>query len=140
MNNNLTEIAYILDRSGSMGPLAEASIAGFNQFVAEQRQATGEARLSLVLFDNEYLMPHRSTPLDEVPELNTHTYVPRGSTALLDAVGRTIDELGERLAATPDLERPGQVIVAIFTDGFENASRIYDSHRIADMITHQREK
>ncbi|MDF1789861.1 MAG: hypothetical protein P1U82_28640, partial [Verrucomicrobiales bacterium] len=74
----------------------------------------------------------------EVVELDATTYVPRGSTALLDAIGRTIIELGKKLAATPEEQRPGQVIVAIFTDGFENASREFDVHKINDLITQQR--
>jgi hypothetical protein len=71
-------------------------------------------------------------------DLDTTTYVPRGSTALLDAIGRTVTELGQKLAATPEAERPGQVIVAIFTDGYENASRQFDLHQINDLITQQR--
>jgi len=139
MNNNLTEIAYILDRSGSMASMVEPAIAGFNQFLKEQRGAPGQARLTLVLFDDEYLVPCRSIPIGEATELDTTTYVPRACTALLDAIGRTINELGERLAATPEDERPGQVIVAIFTDGLENASQEFDHHKISEMIRHQRE-
>ena len=139
MNNNLTEISYILDRSGSMQPMVEPAIAGFNQFLREQTEAPGKARLTLVLFDNEYLVPCDGLPIEEVVELDTTTYVPRGSTALLDAIGRTITELGQKLAATPESDRPGQVIVAIFTDGYENASRHFDLHKINDLITNQRE-
>lgn len=140
MNTNLTEIAYILDRSGSMQSMVEPAIAGFNQFLEDQRQATGQAHLTLVLFDNEYLVPCRRIPIEEAVELDSTTYVPRGTTALLDAIGRTIVELGKKLAATPEEQRPGQVIVAIFTDGYENASRQFDLHQINDLITHQREK
>jgi hypothetical protein len=139
MNKNLTEIAYILDRSGSMQAMVEPAIAGFNQFLREQIEAPGNARLTLVLFDNEYLVPCDGLPIEEVVELDTTTYVPRGSTALLDAIGRTINELGARLAAIPESARPGQVIIAIFTDGYENASRQFDLHKINDLITHQRE-
>lgn len=139
MNAKLTEIAYILDRSGSMQPMVEPAIAGFNRFLAEQRDAPGRARLTLVLFDDQYEVPCRSLPIEEVTELDITTYVPRNTTALLDAIGRTIDELGRQLAATPEPERPGQVVVAIFTDGLENASREYDMRRISEMIRHQRE-
>ena len=139
MNKNLTEIAYILDRSGSMQAMVEPAIAGFNQFLREQIEAPGNARLTLVLFDNEYLVPCDGLPIEEVVELDTTTYVPRGSTARLDAIGRTINELGARLAAIPESARPGQVIIAIFTDGYENASRQFDLHKINDLITHQRE-
>ena len=139
MNHNLTEIAYILDRSGSMQPMVEPAIAGFTQFLREQQEAPSSARLTLVLFDGEYLVPCDGLPIEEVVELDTTTYVPRGSTALLDAIGRTITELGKRLAATPETDRPGQVIIAIFTDAYENASRHFDLHKINDLITHQRE-
>ena len=140
MNKNLTEIAYILDRSGSMESMVEPAITGFNEFLAEQRKAPGQARLTLVLFDDEYLVPHQSVPIEEVPDLTTKTYEPRNSTALLDAIGQTINDLGTRLAKTPEDERPGLVIIAIFTDGYENNSIKYDNRKISEMIRHQREK
>ena len=140
MNKQLTELAYILDRSGSMASMVEPAISGFNQFLAEQRKAPGHARLSLILFDDEYLVPCQSLPIEEVTELDTTTYVPRACTALLDAIGRTIVELGKRLAATPEAERPGQVIIAIFTDGLENASTDFDFRKISKLIKQQREK
>ena len=139
MNKDLTEIAYILDRSGSMSGLVEPAIAGFNRFLKEQQEAPGDARFSLVLFDDEYLVPHRSQPIGEVPPLDTNTYVPRSMTALLDAIGRTITDLGKQLTALPEKDRPGQVIVAIFTDGLENASTDYDLKKIAKMIKHQQD-
>jgi len=139
MNNNLTEIAFILDRSGSMASCAEAAIAGFNQFIRDQRQQPGQARLTLVLFDDQYETPTQAVPLPEVVELDTTTFVPRGSTALLDAIGRTIDELGARLAGIPEADRPGCVIVPILTDGFENASHTFTYEEIQQKITHQRD-
>jgi len=138
MKNNLTEIAYILDRSGSMNLIAEAAISGFNSFLKEQKSAPGHANLTLVLFDNEYLSPHQAVPLPEVPELNANTYVPRGSTALLDAVGTTIRNIGARLSNIPESDRPGHVIIAIFTDGLENCSSEFSLAEINKMITHQR--
>lgn len=140
MNKNLVEIAFVLDRSGSMGPLREQAIAGFNHFLADQNAQPGDARLTLVLFDYEYLVPVDARPLQDVAALDTTTYVPRGSTALLDAIGTTIDRLGQRLAATSAEERPGRVIVAILTDGEENASTRYDWPAIAARIRHQSEK
>jgi uncharacterized protein YegL len=137
MNDNLTEIAFILDRSGSMGSMVEPAIAGFNRLLREQQQEPGSARFTLVLFDDHYEVPFRSVPIAEVVELDTTTYVPRGSTALLDAIGRMIDELGAKLAATPEPGRPGQVIVAILTDGEENASHRYSWQDIAKRIRHQ---
>jgi len=137
MNDHLTEIAFILDRSGSMQAMIEPAIAGFNAFLRDQQQAEGDARLTLVLFDDEYLVPCASLPVAEVVELDTTTFIPRGGTALLDAIGRSIDELGARLAALPEAERPGQVIVAILTDGQENSSRRFDWPAIRKKIRHQ---
>lgn len=140
MNSNLTEIAYILDRSGSMSSLAESAIDGFNCFLGDQLSAPGEANLSLILFDDQYLTPYKRVPILEVPNLTTAIYEPRGTTALLDAIGRTVHELGEKLSQLPEHERPGQVIIAIFTDGYENASTQYTLQAINKLITHQREK
>ncbi len=140
MNNHLTEIAFVLDRSGSMSSMIEPAIAGFNRLLREQQQEPGSARFTLVLFDDHYEVPCHSVPIAEVVELDTTTYVPRGSTALLDAIGRTIDELGAKLAAMPGTDRPGQVIVAILTDGEENASRRFTWQEIARRIRHQTEK
>lgn len=137
MNPNLTEIAFILDRSGSMESMVEPAISGFNRLLREQQQESGSARFTLVLFDDAYEVPVQSLPIAEVVELDTTTFVPRGSTALLDAIGRTIDELGAKLAATPEAERPGQVIVAILTDGMENASTRFTWQDISKRIRHQ---
>lgn len=139
MNKNLTEIAFILDRSGSMQSVANAAIAGFNEFLREQQAAPGQARLTLVLFDNEYLVPVDNIPIAEVVRLNSDTYIPRASTALLDAIGETIQRIGKRLEQTPEAERPGQVIVPILTDGLENSSTQYTWKQISAMIRHQTE-
>lgn len=140
MQNDLSEIAYVLDRSGSMQNLASDAIGGFNAFINSQKQVEGHANFTLVLFDHEYLVIHKSIDIQQVPDLDARTYVPRGQTALLDAVGRTIDDLGTNLAAKPEVERPAKVIVAIFTDGLENASKDYTHERLAQMIKHQQEK
>ena len=137
MNKNLTEIAFILDRSGSMSPVTEAAITGFNEFLRDQQKVEGQARLTLVLFDNEYLVPLDSIPVQEATSLDTTTYVPRGSTALLDAIGTTIDQLGARLSTVPEPERPGQVIVAILTDGLENSSQKFTWKEISAKILEQ---
>ncbi len=139
MNKNLTEIAYILDRSGSMQPLAEQAVAAFNSFLEDQKSDEGMARLTLVLFDNAYDIPIDGVPLEEVLPLTTANYEPRGSTALLDAIGRTIEDLGKRLEAIPEAERPGSVIFAIFTDGLENASLRFNWTEVSERIKHQRE-
>lgn len=140
MNQSLTEIVFVLDRSGSMEAMIEAAISGFNRLLHEQQQVPGRARFTLVLFDDQYELPVDSQPIADVVGLNTDTYVPRGSTALLDAIGRTIDELGEKLAATPETGRPDQVIVAILTDGQENASTRYTWQDVSKRIRHQTEK
>jgi Mg-chelatase subunit ChlD len=139
MNTSLTEIAYILDRSGSMSRHVEPAVAAFNRFIKEQASVPGEVRFTLVLFDDQYEVLWDARPLREIPELTRKTYLPRGTTALLDAMGRTIAELGQKLAREDEAARPGQVIVAIFTDGLENASRHYTAQQIADMIAHQRD-
>ncbi len=140
MNANLTEIACVIDRSGSMSSICSDAIGGFNSFLVGQQAQPGEARLTLVLFDHEYDVRYRGAPLHAVQPLDTTIYVPRGTTALLDAVGRTIDDLGLRLHHPPEAERPSKVIVAILTDGAENASKDYTYQRVAQMIRHQRER
>lgn len=137
MNKNLTEIAFVLDRSGSMSTVTEAAISGFNEFLRDQKNVAGRARITLVLFDNEYLVPLDALPLEEAVDLDTTTYVPRGSTALLDAIGTTIDRLGSRLEAISEADRPGQVIVAILTDGYENASEKYTWSEVSKKILEQ---
>jgi hypothetical protein len=139
MQADLTLIVYILDRSGSMQPLAGDAIGGFNAFLASQQQQPGRADFTLVLFDHEYLVPVARMDITKVAPLDSKSYVPRGQTALLDAVGRTIDDVGKQLAETPEDQRPGKVIVAIFTDGLENASRDYTYDRVSQMIRHQQE-
>jgi hypothetical protein len=137
MNNNYTEIAFVLDRSGSMDSCREAAITGFNRFLAEQQNAPGRAKLSLVLFDDEYLVPVQSLPVQEVLPLDAESYVPRGNTALLDAIAQTIDGLGGRLSNLPEPARPSQVIVPILTDGYENASERFGWKDVAARIKHQ---
>lgn len=140
MKENLAEIVCVVDRSGSMAGIREDAVGGFNAFLESQKKHPGEARLTLVLFDHEYGLLHEGVDMQNVPPLDGDTYVPRGMTALLDAIGRTVDDVGKRLAATPESERPAKVIVSILTDGLENASRDYGNLRVAAMIEHQREK
>ena len=140
MKEGLTEIISIVDRSGSMQSILDDAIGGFNTFLAAQQRQPGEAKLSLILFDHEYQVVHQAVDIQQVEPLNQDTYVPRGSTALLDAVGKTINAVGERLAATAESERPSQVIVSILTDGYENASQTYSKPKVTEMIKHQTEK
>ncbi|MEY3897892.1 MAG: hypothetical protein RLZZ214_3413 [Verrucomicrobiota bacterium] len=140
MNNSLTEIVFVLDRSGSMEAMVEPAVSGFNRLLREQQQVPGLARFTLVLFDDQYELPFHSVPIAEVVELDAESFVPRGSTALLDAIGRTIDDLGKKLAAASENDRPNQVILAILTDGEENASHHYSWADVAKRIRHQTEK
>lgn len=140
MNPHLTEIAYILDRSGSMQPMQEPAVAAFNDFIKSQLDVPGDARLTLVQFDDAYEVPVAATPIQDVPQLTSATYTPRGSTALLDAIGRTIKETDRRISALPEGDKPGKVILAIFTDGEENASQEYTLKHIGDLIRLYREQ
>lgn len=135
-----TEIAFILDRSGSMQEHTEAAIAGFNEFLRDQQQVEGQARLTLVLFDDRVEIPIDNIPVSEVVALDTETYTTRGSTALLDAIGQTIDAFKTRIKALPEQDRPDQVIFAIFTDGEENSSRRFTWQDIAGKIRRRQEK
>ncbi len=134
MNPHLTEIAYILDRSGSMQPMQEPAVAAFNDFIKSQLDVPGDARLTLIQFDDAYEVPVSAKPIQDVPQLTAATYTPRGSTALLDAIGRTIKETDRRISALPEGDKPGKVILAIFTDGEENASQEYTIKHISDLI------
>jgi uncharacterized protein YegL len=140
-HSNWTEIAFILDRSGSMQSIAETAVTGFNELLDQQKKEHEQTpvRMSLILFNTEYEVPFASVPAPELPRLDMKTYSPDGSTALLDAIGRTIDETGSRLAAMPESQRPGKVIIAILTDGEENSSRIFNWAQISEKIRHQRE-
>ncbi|MBR5879782.1 MAG: hypothetical protein IKY91_09505 [Akkermansia sp.] len=140
MNNNLTEIVFILDRSGSMDHIAADTIGGYNTFIEKQKQEPGEAKLTTVLFDSIYEVIHDGVDIQKVEPLTSTQYWARGMTALMDAVGRTINSVGERLAATPEEERPGKVIFVITTDGLENASREFTRAQVKQMIEHQTSK
>jgi len=140
MKQGLSEIICIIDRSGSMGHIKNDAIGGFNTFLKEQKKLPGEATLTYIQFDTEYEVVHENKPLRDVQPINSSIYIPRGSTALLDAVGKTIDATGRRLANTPEENRPEKVIVAILTDGEENSSCQYNLSKIKEMITHQKEK
>jgi hypothetical protein len=137
---DLTDITFVLDRSGSMQSIKSATIESFNRFVHSQRTGDGTAQMSLVQFDDHYEQNYQAISIETTPDLNEVTYVPRASTALLDAIGRTIQLTGERLKEMPENERPGTVVFVILTDGYENASREYTLPRVNDMIREQRDK
>jgi hypothetical protein len=136
---NLVEIICVIDRSGSMEAIKSDAIGGFNTFLDAQKKLPGEAKMTVVLFNHGYKFIQKGTDIQDVPPFDQKTYVPEGTTALLDAVGRTIDDTGKRLADTPEGERPEKVIFAILTDGLENASKDYTREKIHEMIKHQRE-
>ncbi len=140
MKKDLTEMVFILDRSGSMSHLAGDTIGGFNSMIRDQKKEKGEANVTTVLFDNQYEILHDHLPIKKIAPLTDKEYFARGMTALLDAVGLTIQSVGARLAATPEAERPGKVIFVITTDGLENASHEYTADQVREMITHQQEK
>lgn len=138
---NFVEIIVALDRSGSMSTVRNDTIGGFNTFVSDQRrEAKGDVKLTLVQFDDQYEINYNGMPIQDVSPLTEATYTPRGMTALLDAVGKTINTVGDRLAKTPENERPSLVIFVTLTDGQENASKEFKLAQIKTMITHQTEK
>jgi uncharacterized protein YegL len=136
----LTEIVCILDRSGSMESIRDDAIGGFNSFIESQKKVPGTASVSLVLFDDLYENVYSNIDLNNVSLLNRDTFVPRGMTALLDAVGKTITDVGVRLSNMTEDERPEKVMVIILTDGQENHSSEYNKNQIKEMIEHQRSK
>lgn len=135
----LTDITLVLDRSGSMGSIKQATMEAFNGFLTSQKSGTGDAWMTLVQFDDQYDMVYEGIPIAHAPPLTDATYQPRGSTALLDAMGRTIVATGERLRALPEDQRPGTVVFVTLTDGLENASRQYSLHLINELICQQRD-
>lgn len=137
MKKDLTEIVVILDRSGSMSTIKDSMEGALNEFVNGQKQEPGEANLSLVKFDDQYELALENVPIWQVEKI---TLEPRGMTRLLDAVGKTINAVGERLSNTPEGERPEKVLVAIITDGRENDSKEFTRReQIQEMIKHQTE-
>lgn len=136
-DKNLTEIIVVLDRSGSMSTIQADMIGGFARFVQEQQALPGDCRMSLYRFDTEYEACFENRPLAEVPELPLE---PRGGTALLDAVGKTINAVGRRLRSTPEHKRPGGLVFMIITDGEENSSREFKLASVKKMIEHQTKK
>jgi uncharacterized protein YegL len=136
---NFTEIIIVLDRSGSMSSIVDDTIGGVNTLIKEQAKDAGEIKLTIIQFDNNYEVFVAGKPVKDVPLLDKTTYVPRGSTALLDAIGRTINEVGLRLSLIREEERPSLVLFVIQTDGQENASHLFTSDKIKEMIAHQKD-
>jgi len=140
MNDNLTEIIFVLDRSGSMRDLTQDTIGGFNSFIETQKQEPGEAKLTTVLFDDRYEILHNGIDLKDIEDLTVKEYYARGMTALLDAIGKTINIVGERLNNIKENDCPSKIIFVITTDGYENSSKEFTQDVIKEMIEHQTDK
>ena len=140
MKKNLTELVFILDRSGSMAGLEADTIGGFNAMLEKQKAEPGEAIVSTVLFDNRSEVLHDRLPLDRVPAMTREDYWVRGCTALLDAVGGAIRHIGNVHKYAREEDRPERTLFIITTDGMENASRRYDYREVKAMIEKMREK
>ena len=137
MKSDLTDITLVVDRSGSMEQIRQDAEGGVNSFIAQQAKEPGEALLTLVQFDTEYDFIRKGVPISQVPK---YELIPRGRTALLDAVGRAINETGERLAKMDEQERPGLVVFVVMTDGLENSSVEFSKAKIKEMVEHQQDK
>lgn len=140
MRKGLTEIVFILDRSGSMSGLEVDTIGGFNLLLEKQRREKGEAIVSTVLFDDVCDVIHDRVPIAKVEKLTEETYFVRGCTALLDAVGGAIHHIGNVHKYAREEDRPEKTIFIITTDGMENASRRYTYERVKAMVERQKEK
>ncbi|MGI6702983.1 MAG: vWA domain-containing protein [Clostridia bacterium] len=139
MGSNLTEIVFILDRSGSMAGLESDVIGGFNSFIENQSKMDGRVIVTAVLFDHEYELLWNGIDARKA-RLTSNEYYVRGCTALLDAVGKTILDVERRLSMQPEEQRPGKVIFVITTDGLENASREFSYEKVKGLIKHQQER
>ena len=140
MKKNLTELVFILDKSGSMSGLEKDTIGGFNSMLDQQRKVDGECVITTVLFDNRYELLHDRIDIRAVQPITGKEYFVGGSTALLDAIGKTIHKIGTVQKNTTEDYRAEKVMFVIITDGEENASRCYSSMQIRQMIQHQKER
>ena len=140
MRENLTEIVFILDRSGSMSGLESDTIGGFNSMIAKQQKEEGEAIVSTVLFDDETDVIHDRVAIGDVKKLTEKDYYVRGCTALLDAVGGAIHHIGNVHKYAREEDRPAKTLFVITTDGLENASRHYSFKDVKKLIKRQQEK
>lgn len=138
--NNITELVFILDRSGSMSGLEGDTIGGFNSLIEKQRKQDGECYVSTVLFDNFSQVLHDRIRLDDVPKMTEEDYTARGCTALIDAIGGAIHHIGNIHKYARPEDVPAHTMFVITTDGMENASRRYSSDEVKQMIKRQKEK
>lgn len=140
MRKNLTEIVFILDRSGSMSGLEQDTIGGFNSMIKQQKNAEGEALISTILFDNVSEVLHDRINVKDIQPLSDHDYMVRGCTALLDAIGGAIHHIGNIHKYARQEDVPEHIMFVITTDGMENASRYYSSNKVKEMIERQKIK
>ena len=140
MKKNLTELVFILDRSGSMAGLEDDTIGGFNAMIEKQKREPGEAYVSTILFDNNSTVIHDRVDIQKISHLTREDYYVRGCTALLDAVGKAIHHIGNVHKYAREEDRPEKTMFIITTDGMENASRQYNYERVRKMIEHEKEK
>ena len=140
MKKGLTELVFILDRSGSMSGLEQDTIGGYNALLGKQKAQEGAAIVTTVLFDDHYELLHDRIGLAGIAPISDREYFVRGATALLDAIGRTIDKIDSAQRHTAEDERAEKVMMVITTDGMENASREYAPDKVRAMIEHQKEK
>ena len=140
MRKGLTEVVFILDRSGSMSGLEADTIGGFNSMIEKQKREAGEAYISAVLFDDQTEVLYDRVPVDRVEPMNDRQYYVRGCTALLDALGGAIHHIANvhKYARPEDI--PEKTLFIITTDGMENSSRRYTYGRVKDMVEHEKEK
>ena len=139
MHLELTEIVFLLDRSGSMSGLESDTIGGFNSFIETQRKLPGKTIVTTVLFDNRYELLFNGESAEKVKQTGKEYFV-RGSTALLDAMGKAILDVGRRISITNKEDRPSKVIFVITTDGLENSSVEFTYEKVKELIEHQKEK
>lgn len=140
MKKDLVELVFILDRSGSMSGLEDDTIGGYNAMLEKQKKEPGEAIITTVLFDDKYELLHDRINLRGIGPITDKEYYVRGSTALLDAIGRTINKIGNAQKHTMEEERAERVLFVITTDGMENASREFTYEKVRKMIEHQKNK
>ena len=140
MKKNLTELVFILDRSGSMGELEQDTIGGFNAMLTRQKEQEGEANVTTILFDHEVQLLHDRFPLKAVAPLTEKDYYVRGCTALLDAIGYGVEKMVNIQRHLPESERAEKVIFVITTDGLENASKRFGYEKIRRMIEREKEQ